>query len=190
LAPDIMISNIVGRPVRSMSIAAAFRNPLVGAYRTADDRLIKCNMITSDRYWPGLCNALDRPDLIEHPGYAGIEKRSENFEALEALLRAAFAARTLADWGERLEANGCVWDPVQSSWEVISDPQVVANGYLMANPKEPRSVLAAPPIQYNNQLPEVRAGAPEYGQHTEEVLLDLGYDWDELLALKEKGVIA
>ena len=189
MAPDILLSHVVNKNARSMSIAAAFRNPLVGVYRTSDDRLIKLNMIQSDRYWPGLCKAIERPELIADEAYADIDKRAANFSDLESLLQKVFAARSLADWAEPLDRHECVWDPVRSPVEIPDDPQVKANGYLIPHPTDPRTLLAANPVQYNHHGPDVQTGAPEFGQHTEEILQELGLDWDRITALKDAGVI-
>jgi crotonobetainyl-CoA:carnitine CoA-transferase CaiB-like acyl-CoA transferase len=190
LAPDILIANLVGHDLKRMSVAAAFRNPLVGCYRSSDGRIFRFNMILDERYWPNLCRAFEREDLIDHPDYSSTALRAQNFDALETLVRETFATRTAAEWEERLTANDCPSDPVRTPYEVVSDAQVMANGYLVADPKEPRTLLAMAPIQYRNQLPEVRAGAPDYGQHTDEILGELGYDAQSVAALREQGIVA
>jgi crotonobetainyl-CoA:carnitine CoA-transferase CaiB-like acyl-CoA transferase len=73
---------------------------------------------------------------------------------------------------------------------VLRDEQVVANGYLRSHPAGEEFFVVASPVEFNEEQPEVSVPAPEVGQHTEEILLELGYDWDRILALKEAGVIS
>jgi crotonobetainyl-CoA:carnitine CoA-transferase CaiB-like acyl-CoA transferase len=80
---------------------------------------------------------------------------------------------------------------VRTPLEVHSDPQVIANGYLptIETPEGVQLAVAANPVRFNETAAQPRAAAPTHGQHTEEVLLDAGLDWDELAQLKESGAI-
>jgi crotonobetainyl-CoA:carnitine CoA-transferase CaiB-like acyl-CoA transferase len=79
---------------------------------------------------------------------------------------------------------------VQSVAEVIADPQVAANGYVdEVNLDGGQSYrLPTVPVQFDEQAPRLRR-APEHGEHTEALLLELGYDWDRISKLTEQGVI-
>ena len=86
-----------------------------------------------------------------------------------------------------------VWETVQNLTEVANDPQVVANGYVQPLegaedvPEAPRFLVSAP-VQFDEESPTLRV-APELGEQTEEVLLEMGYDWPAIIALKEQGAI-
>ena len=191
LAPDVLASYLLGKdPRHAVGIGAKQPpNPLVGIYRTGDQRFIMLNMLQGDRYWPGFCRALGREDLLEDARYIDFEQRSNNRETLLPLIREAFAAQPLDHWREQLTKHDCVWSAVQTPLEAANDPQSVANGYLAQHPTNERGRVVASPVQYNGGALEVTRGAPELGQHTEEVLQELGLDWDAIGRLKEQGVV-
>ena len=189
LSPDILASHYSG-VIPNMSgntSGAAPMNPLTGHYTSADDRTIILGMLQSDEYWKDFCHALELGDDVER-AYDSFEKRAHD-DALWRRITETFAAKPLSHWRDRLQSSGCVWTAVQTPPEVPDDPQAVANGYVPAHPTIPRARLVASPVQYNDGMVEIAAGAPELGQHTEEVLLELGLDWPEIAALKERSIV-
>ena len=165
-------------------------NPIVNAYRTSDRRWIMLIMLQSDRDWPDLCRHLERPDLIEDPRFANSAKRSENKAACVDALDAIFSTRSLAEWQSALATTEGVWAPIQFPGELYEDPQVKANGYLpeVELAGGSRCQLVNSPVQFDEEAPEL-VGAPEHGQHTDAVLLELGLDYDEILAHKSSGAV-
>lgn len=110
--------------------------------------------------------------------------------ALIALLDEAFAKRTVAEWRTTLAALSGAWGIVQTPAELCEDPAVTANGYI-AHTETVNGVpfsLPANPVQFDEQ-PVTPVGAPEHGQHTEEVLMAAGIDWDRIEELKSSGAI-
>lgn len=165
-------------------------NPVVGMYRTKDGRHIQLVFLEADRYWPDFCRVIGRTDLIDDPRFSDLRARGENAEACLAELDGEFAKRTFAEWKELLRQLDAPWAPVQSVPELLDDPQVIANGYVgdVVVDGEPAYRLPAVPVQFDGQPPALRR-APEHGEDTEAVLVELGYDWDEIIALKEAEVI-
>ncbi|HET9476755.1 MAG TPA: CoA transferase, partial [Dehalococcoidia bacterium] len=102
-----------------------------------------------------------------------------------------FATKPLAEWGEILTANNVWWAPVNYPHEVIKDPMVQQSGAFVDVPgPDGESVkMVATPADFSETTWAPQGLSPELGQHTEEVLLELGYDWDRIIALKESGAI-
>jgi crotonobetainyl-CoA:carnitine CoA-transferase CaiB-like acyl-CoA transferase len=165
-------------------------NPLSGSYRTADGRFLTLVMLQSDRYWGELVRAMGAPELVDDPRFVDGNARGEHRSECVQLLDELFARRTLEEWKEILAEIEGVWSAVQTPGEVVNDPQVVANGYVRDVVAEDGSTfkLVATPVQFDEQAADVRR-APNHGEHTDEVLLDLGLGLDRLLELKIKGTV-
>ncbi len=165
-------------------------NPVVGNYRTKDGRHVQLMFLQPDRYWADFCRLIGREDLLADPRFADLTARRKNADACVAQLDAEFARRTFAEWKELLGRLDAPWAPVQSVPELLEDPQVSANAYIgdVVIDGETAYKLPAVPVQFNGQPPSLRR-APEHGEDTETVLTELGYGWDEIIGLKEAGVI-
>lgn len=160
-------------------------NPLSGLYLTADGRYISLVMLQPTKFWADVCRHIDRPELADDPRFATAELIAANTAEAVKILREVFATRTLAEWTERLGTMSGPWAPVQDSLQVTADPQIRANEYLVqAGTLE----LVSSPVQFDVTAPETGPG-PEFAAQTEEVLLELGMDWDRVIALKTAGAI-
>lgn len=165
-------------------------NPLVGTYPTKDGRFIILVLLQSDRFWPDLCEHLERPDLLDDPRFKDGMARYENRRECIQVLRDVFRTRTYEEWCDRLQTLQGVWAPLQTALEVHDDAQVSANGYLepVTASSGAEFVLPANPVQFDETPPSVR-GAPEHGEHTDEVLLELGLTYDEIIEHKVSGAV-
>lgn len=188
LAPDIAMSPFADTLQSGGRGAPA--NPLVNNYTTRDGRWLQLIMLQADRDWPDFCEHIDRPDLIEDPRFASMALRRENAAECVQMLEEVFAKRSLAEWRERFATLRGAWTPVQTPREVHDDPQVIANQFLgeVAAADGSKFKLVSNPIQYDEQ-PYSLDPAPEHGQNTEEVLLDLGLSWDQITAYRESSAI-
>jgi crotonobetainyl-CoA:carnitine CoA-transferase CaiB-like acyl-CoA transferase len=189
LSSDLVSTALTGKePARGHARTDAL-NPLVLAYQTKDRRWIGLCMLESDRWWPELCRHLDRDDLIDHPDYRDAALRRANARSCIAELDATFAARTLDEWRERFAAMRAPWAPYQSFSDILGDPQAAANGcFPTAATAHGELMLVAGPTRFDETTPPMRR-APECGEHTEEVLLELGKSWEDIARLKAAGAI-
>jgi crotonobetainyl-CoA:carnitine CoA-transferase CaiB-like acyl-CoA transferase len=154
-------------------------NPLVGTYKTADGRFISLVMLESDRFFGDLVTLLGAPELATDPRFSDHAARATNSVTCVVALDELFAQKTLADWKPILAKAKGVWDP-----------QALANGYIRDVEAKSGTVfrMVPSPLQFDERPPDLTR-APEHGEHTDEVIGELGYDQDALLELKIKGAI-
>jgi len=166
-------------------------NPVISAYRTQDDRWFWLLGLQGQRHWPDLVRAIERPEWLTDERFATMRSRRELVSELVAQIDEIFASRTLAEWGAAFDRAGMWWAPVQTVTEVTTDPQAEAAGAWVEVPVAEGGTarMVATPVDFSDTRWAPAGGTPECGQHTEEVLLELGYDWERIGALKEAGVI-
>ena len=189
MATDIQTCLITG--LAPTPTGRAVPNPLWNHYKAKDDKWFHLVMLQADRYWPRFCAAIDRPDLVADERYADVVARAQHSRELIAALDEIFATRGRAEWAERFDRFELVWGPVQGIAEVVQDPQARALGAFASVPHrrgEPIEVLRSP-VEFGATPASIRRPGPELGEHTEEVLLEHGYDWDDLARLKACGAI-
>ena len=168
------------------------RNPFWNTYQAGDGKWFVLSMTRSDEYWPRLCRVLQRPELAHDPRFATHEQRLANGRALVAIFDQELRARPRDEWLRLMAEAGVICDPVNTYADVVRDPQVLANEYVVEfdHPVAGRTKAIGIPVHFSDTHARMRMPAPELGQHTEEVLLELGgYDWNDIVALKEAGVI-
>ncbi len=188
LSSDVVSALDGNRPEPAVG-RGAMPNPLVGVFRTKDARHIQLVFLQADRYWRPFCEIVGRQDLADDPRFADIAGRRTNSAACMAALDAEFAGRTFEEWKQLLAGLDAPWAPIQSVNELLEDPQVTANGYVAdveANGVAYR--LPNVPVQFDEKPADLRP-APEHGEHTELILNEIGYEWDEISALQSAGVI-
>jgi len=165
-------------------------NPLFRAYRCADDKWIALGVL-DPKVWPGLLRALDQPGLATDPRFANPFGRWEHAEDLIEAIAGCFILRPRDEWLARLEACDVASGPVRDHLEVADDPQVLANEYVVTVEHPHLGPIRVPgiPVKLSETPGRIRSTAPELGQHTEEVLLELGYSWEDLDRLRTSEVI-
>jgi crotonobetainyl-CoA:carnitine CoA-transferase CaiB-like acyl-CoA transferase len=165
-------------------------NPIINSFRDKDGRWFWLLLLQADRHWPDLLRAIEAPQLGEDERFTDIPARMANSEALVAELDAIFTRKTLDEWAEIFDRENVWFAPVNTIDEAVRDPVVQSAGAFveLESPQGPALQVATPADFYGTPI-EPRGWAPELGQNTEEVLLELGYDWDRIIALKDRGAI-
>ncbi|HXY95306.1 MAG TPA: CoA transferase [Acidimicrobiia bacterium] len=166
-------------------------NPLSANYRTKDGRWLSFTCLQAGKYWPPMCDVIGRPELATDPRFADHATLMAHSVEAGEILEGAFVEHDLAEWRERLADFVGQWTVVQDTLEAAADPQSVANGYIQEC-KTATGVpfrLVAAPVQYDEQ-PPVPARAPDFNEHGDAILTDLGFDWDTIIDLKVRGVVA
>ena len=166
-------------------------NPLSRTYDTADGRTLWFTCLQAGKYWAPLCEVIDRPELATDERFADHASLLANSADAVAILEEVFASAPLEVWRERLEPFIGQWAVVQNTTEAVADPQTVANGYLQdctTAGGTPFQLVAAP-VQFDEQ-PAAPGRAPELNEHGDAILEELGFDWDAIVDLKVRGVVA
>jgi len=166
------------------------QNPLVNTYLTKDERYLSFCCLQAGKYWPPLCEILGRPELAQDPRFADHASLLENTAEVQEILRTAFAEYTVAEWRERLADFPGQWCVVQDTLEAAEDPQTLANGYVQechTAGGTPFHLVAAP-VQFGG-APAPAGRAPEFNEHGDAVLEELGIDWDTIVDLKVRSVV-
>jgi len=166
-------------------------NPLYNHYRCKDDQWIAIAHLDPDRYWPRICKALGIEELENDPRFTGIEARGRNATELVAILDQRFATRIREEWITILRKEDCIFTFVQTPLEVSTDPQANANNYFISvdHPVWGKTRMVGFPWDFSETPASWRREAPAFGQHTDEVLSNLGYPKDQIANFRRDGVI-
>lgn len=162
-------------------------NPMYNHYRCRDDKWIAVAHLQPERYWPAFCKAMEIPELEHDPRFNTVEARGKNSPELIAILDGKFASRPRDQWISRLNEHGCICTPVQSLTEVTRDPQAFANNYIIEvdHPEWGRLRQVGFPWDFSETPASWSRRAPHLGEHTEEIMLELGYSKEEIDRMKE-----
>jgi len=161
-------------------------NPLAIPYRAKDGEWIMLSIIEHDRYWGAFCKAINREELISDPRFDTREHMMENKPELIKTLEEVFSAKLSAEWIKILQAADIVHDKLRHIKDVSKDEQAWANDYLynFTFPNGEQGILPAPPIKSAEIGESPRQRGPFLGEHTKEILEELGYSAEQIEQLK------
>jgi len=188
LSARLMLGRALPRQARRFAT-----NPLWNHYRCADDQWLALSMLQPDRYWSRFCAVLEIPELIDDERFSTMLNRMMNAGECIRILDEIFARRPRAEWLRRLAEGGdFIVSVVNSVDDLPDDPQMIANDYVadFEHPAFGRTRVVGVPVRLGDTPGRIRLPAPEFGQHTEEILTgQLGYSWEDVARLREEEVI-
>ena len=138
-----------------------------------------------------MCKALGMPQLAEDPDYATGKARANNRDKLNAIIAGVTEAKTSAEWIDLLNKAGVPSGPIYKMNEVFADPQVQHLGMArgVENPKLGHQELVGQAVSLSRTNWALRRPTPERGEHTEEVLRELGYNGQDIVRFRQEGVV-
>ena len=189
-ATDLTIGLMTGNIAKSESRTDRI-NPLWSSYKCQDGKWVYFVMVQADRFWKQFCAALGKSEWTEDSRFASAGVRAKNCAAMTALIDEVVATRPRDEWAPVFDRHELIWAPVNTDAEVLDDPQAHAIGAFAAvdHPHVPGSRVVNSPIEFGDVEPKPHRVAPELGQHTEEVALEVGLSWEDIGRLKDSGAI-
>jgi crotonobetainyl-CoA:carnitine CoA-transferase CaiB-like acyl-CoA transferase len=165
-------------------------NPLTGAYRTSDGRFVQLSMLQPTRYWPEFCRLMGLDEYLEDPRFASMQSMAEHADLAYGIVHDAIAKLTFAECKEVLSRGTGQWAPVQDAWELAHDEGLTANGRIatIVDAEGNSQQLVASPVRFDDDAAELER-APQFAEHTDDVLRELGADDERLIELKIAGAI-
>jgi crotonobetainyl-CoA:carnitine CoA-transferase CaiB-like acyl-CoA transferase len=189
----LMSGTYAGSPVPRMS--RKLTSPLWNHYRCKDGKWIMLGMAQVGRYWPGVRQAMFEAtgELLEPEEISVDWIRMHAVELMQLIPRIdeMFATKAAREWVELFRRHDLLIEVVQDYGELAADPQITGNGMLttLDHPAHGPLPIVAPGVNLSVTPGKIRTAGPEFGQHTEEVLLEAGLTWEEISALRDQGVI-
>jgi crotonobetainyl-CoA:carnitine CoA-transferase CaiB-like acyl-CoA transferase len=167
-------------------------NPMCNCYQAGDGRWFWLLGVEADRLWPKLCAALGRADLLDDERYGTARGRRHHAAELVAELDELFAVATRDELTAAFDAHDVWWAPVNTPAEVFEDPQAVAAGAFVdvpAGPAGPAHRAVATPVIFHGDASRPVPPVPGLGEHTDDVLAEVGYDSAAVADLRAAGVV-
>ncbi|MCW2529508.1 MAG: putative Formyl-CoA transferase, partial [Pseudonocardiales bacterium] len=184
IGPDLAYTSMTGTQLDTTGV---IRSPLTHTYRTSDGYFVMLMMINEDRYWTTATDALGLTELGQK--YADPVERRAVWPELKAPFEEAIAQFSRDEIKARLSERSCIFSFFATPSEVLADQAVVENGYMMQHPNYDALKIAASPVQFENQFPQIRRGAPKLGEHSRELLRELDYSDADIDGLLSGGTI-
>ena len=189
LSSDITYSQAPGYKTHNTEGVRKF--PLMDVYATRDGRLIQLMLLDPRPHWRSFCQLIGLEDVVDDPLYADNVARMKNASALTAMIQERIGAKDWAQWQPTFDAWDAPWELIRTIDDVCNDPQVHANEMIFKLPLADTTVnVVAGPASFDGRAaPVVLRGSPEMGEHTDALLIEVGYTFDEVVALKERKIV-
>lgn len=185
LATGILKSNPIVPWDRSLN------SPLRNCFKCKDGKWIMGTNHPEDKFWSRFCELTGKPELVDDPRYARTETRNENAAELVALYDEVFKTKVRDEWLSLFRDNGFMFAPVQELEEVLNDPQALLNGYVtdFLHPVLGNIKIPGFPVNFSASSAGTRSPSPGLGEHTEEVLKEMGYSKQDIKRFRDKKIV-
>jgi crotonobetainyl-CoA:carnitine CoA-transferase CaiB-like acyl-CoA transferase len=187
---NAMLTNEVMQPQPINSPMNTMVNPTLGTFKTSDGRWINFTMLQPGRYFADVCKHMDLMHLLEDERFQTAEGLMANGLEAGQYVAEKFAEKPYSFWVEHLKTMEGQWAPVQDPLEIANDPQMHANGYIVpvTDLEGNQRQLVANPVQFDETAPTITR-APQFAEHTDDILRELGKDEDAIIQLKIAGAV-
>lgn len=166
-------------------------SPLRNAFCCKDDRWLMATHHPEEKYWAKFCEITGQRELLNNPDYTDEIGRPKNYSELMAIFDPIFREKTAMEWMLLFMEHQMMFCPVQKIEDVQNDPQAQINGYVRSFNYKGLGDLKVPgyPIHFSENEAGIRSEAPANGEHTEEIMKEIGYLEHDISELKEKAII-
>lgn len=166
-------------------------NPVINCYQDRGGRWFWLVGLEGQRHWPDVCRAIGRPEWIDDERFRDEDGRRKHTRELIPAIDEIFATHSREEWAVIFDRENVWWAPVQTTDEVLADPQVHAGGGFVEVPEGDSTVtMINTSVDFAGTPGGPRAMPPDLGQHTDEVLNELGRDAAAIARLRAEGVVA
>jgi crotonobetainyl-CoA:carnitine CoA-transferase CaiB-like acyl-CoA transferase len=191
-AYGVNTATLKGRTMKSSR--SGLKNPMANHYECSDGKWLVLSESQTDRFWHNFCDALGILDIEKDEKYKTVVERKQNYKELTAYIESVFKTKPRDEWVKRLEekGGGLAFSPINRLTELSADPQVIANEYVttVQHPTLGPINVVGVPVKFSETPASAKGWAPEFGEQTEDVLINvLGYSWDDITKLKDAEII-
>lgn len=166
-------------------------SPLRNQFRCKDGKWIFGTHHPEEKYWATFCKATEQTALLEDPRYTNGSGGPTNFIELNQIFDRVFATKTADQWMEIFVPLGLLFCSVQNIMEVTTDPQALANAFIVPfnHPVQGNVKIPGYPITFSASSTGTKSAAPRLGQHTDEIMNELGFSKKDIERLKKEKVV-
>ena len=165
------------------------RSALGNCYLCKDGRWFSIALPMEERFWPGLCRVIRRPELEHDARFASTAERRANAAALTRVFDEVFAQQDWAVWRERLIAERMIFSPITRVEDLVDDPQARAAQAIVETDNPAMPLTLAVPFRIEGVEPRRAGPAPALGEHSSEILREVGFAAEEIERLRAAGVV-